>query len=70
MIQAHRPQSMFYSPAPCIPKQDFSTGLSGQCRLTSFWGSKEDLMTTINFINGTGLQIYSMVVGTQKKIDR
>ena len=31
------------------------------------WGSKEDLMTTTNFINGTGLRMYSMVIGTQKK---
>ena len=31
------------------------------------WGSKEDLMTTTNFINGTGPRINSMVIGTQKK---
>ena len=31
------------------------------------WGSKEDLMATTNFINGTGLRIYSMIIETQKK---
>ena len=35
--------------------------------IDKLWGSEEDLMTTTNFINGTGLRIYSMFIGTQKK---
>ena len=51
----HRPQSMFfYSPAPCRQKQDFSTGRF------EIWGSKEQSMTTTNFINGTGPRVWSL----------
>ena len=36
-------------------KTSFSTGQFGQRWLTKLWGSKEDLMTTTNFINGARL---------------
>ena len=49
--QAHKPQSMFCSPAPCTRKLRTQHWPPRNHLAERFWGSKEDLVKTTNFIN-------------------